>query len=176
MIHFHATRKVLNTSRIEPVLLVSAPTPDRKLADWYVDLVPTGFAGKFLLLFVHLESHLSILVKGKSLRNAFPEFHFRLQDRLKRAGFPQDWILNEYQYMEGFTSSKTSSRSMLAHINQIKYSLEYHLLFYPSYDSIDLHKMEILLLDECFFQKGSKKYVTPKLYWEAELGVRLSLG
>lgn len=170
MIHFYATRKVLNANRIEPKLHIIATGSAQLMQKWYIDLIPTGFPGKSLLLFVHVESHLSILVRGKSLHKSWPEFQQRLITFLYRSGFPKEMVVLEEKNMESYTLSKTNSKSLLAHINQIKYSMEYWLAEFISADAIDLDQLENLLFGLLFLNSRTKEYISPKSYWEKTLG------
>jgi hypothetical protein len=70
MIIFHAVQKLLNTSRIKPVLFVSHPNEGQQLHSWYARLLSTGLPGKLLVIYVHEPSLMTIVCKGKS---ALPE-------------------------------------------------------------------------------------------------------
>jgi len=72
MLHFQATKKLLNTSRIEAVLYQSEPGAGQQLHNWYVVLCGSGFPGKLLLLYVHnplLDADASVGTETDSIRN-----------------------------------------------------------------------------------------------------------
>jgi hypothetical protein len=57
----------------------------------------------------------------------------------------------------------TNSRSILAHINQLKFNIEYHIALAETIESIDYDKIEDIHFDSIFTNKLSPGgYITPK--------------
>lgn len=175
MLHFHATQKLLNTSRIKPVLYVSEPSPDQRLHNWYAGLCGSGFPGKMLLLYIHEPSLLTVVVKGKTIASTIDNFRKQLEQLLYRQEFPKTFIEKEMQYGADYIVSKTSNKSMLSHINQMVLQVTTYNLRYASYDDIDTIVHEDILMDWLYKSKGQKDYRTPLKYWMKELSEHPSL-
>jgi hypothetical protein len=170
MLHFHATQKLLNTSRIKSVLYVSEPSPGQRLHNWYVVLCGSGFTGKMLLLYIHEPSLLTVVVKGKTITSTIDNFRKQLKQLLYRQEFPKSFIEKEMLYGTDYTVGKTSNKSMLAHINQMVLQVTTYNLRYADYDEIDTAVHEDIFMDWLYKGKGQKDYQTPLKYWMKELG------
>lgn len=169
MLHFHATQKLLNTSRIKPVLYVSEPSSGQRLHNWYVTLCGSGFAGKMLMLYVHEPSLLTVVVKGKSIATTIENFRSQLRLLLYRHEFPQTFIEKEMTYLDDFIVGKTMSRSMLGHINQMVEQVAAYNLRYLGYNEIDVTVHEDIFMEWFHKSKLQRKYTTPREYWSKEL-------
>ncbi|HKZ66783.1 MAG TPA: hypothetical protein VJ111_10525 [Chitinophagaceae bacterium] len=53
MLIIHAVQKLLYTSRIKASLYVTQPGDGQLLHSWYARLLPSGFPGKLLVMYVH---------------------------------------------------------------------------------------------------------------------------
>ena len=166
MIHFHATQKLLNTSRIDPLLYVSEPAPGQQLHDWYVALCGSGFAGKMLLLYVHEPSLVTVVVKGKTLASTINDFRKQLELLLNRHGFPSEFIAKEMLLSSDYIIGKTNNKSMLGHINQMILQVTSFNLRYTSYSEIDTTAHEDIFTDWLYKNKGNKDYQTPLGFWK----------
>ncbi len=175
MLHFHATQKLLNTSRIKPVLYVSEPAPGQHLHNWYAVLCRSGFTGKMLLLYIHQPSLLTVVVKGKTIASTIDKFRDQLKHLLHRHGFPTKFIENEMLYASDYMVGKTNSKSMLAHINQMILQVTSYNLHFADYDQIDTAAHEDIFMDWLYKSKGQKDYQTPQKHWMTELGKYPSL-
>jgi len=174
MLHFQATKKLLNTSRIESVLYQSEPAAGQQLHNWYVVLCGSGFPGKLLLLYVHEPSLLTVLVKGKTIASTIDNFRNQLKQLLLRHEFPQAFIEKEMSYTNDYVIGKTSNKSMLAHINQMILQVTTFNMRYASYHEIDTAVHEDLFMDWFYKSKGQKGYQTALGYWMKQLGDHLS--
>jgi hypothetical protein len=170
MLHFHATQKLLNTSRIKPVLYVSEPSLGQQLHNWYVVLCRSGFTGKMLLLYIHEPSLLTVVVKGKTIASTVDKFRNQLQHLLHRHGFPKNFIEKEMLYVSDYIVGKTNSKSVLAHINQMIRQVTSYNLRFADYDEIDTAAHEDIFMDWLYKSKGQKGYQTPQKYWMTKLG------
>ncbi len=169
MLHFQATQKLLNTSRIKPVQYLSEADPDQHLHYWYVVLCGSGFTGKALLLYIHEPSLLTVVVKGKTIASTIDNFRIQLKNLLERHQFPKYFIEKELLYTEAYIIGKTSNKSMLAHINQMILQVKTFNLRYPSYDAINTVIHEDIFMDWHYKSKGQKDYQTPLKYWMKKL-------
>jgi hypothetical protein len=147
MIIFHAVQKLLNTSRIKPVLFVSHPNEGQQLHSWYARLLSTGLPGKLLVIYVHEPSLMTIVCKGKSVQSTWEQFVRRLDLLLKRFNFQRIFIESELKWTNGYLVSKTQSKSMLAHMNQMIPQLEYDCYRFDQYDTISQEYMEDIMMD-----------------------------
>lgn len=169
MLHFHATKKLLNVSRIDSVLYLSEPSPGQHLHNWYVVLTGSGFPGKLLLLYVHDPSLLTVVVNGKTIASTIDEFRKQLKQLLLRHKFPDAFIEKEMSFADDYTIGKTSSKSMLAHINQMVLQVRTYNRHYTSYDEIDTTVHEDIFMDWLYKSEGQKDYQTPLKFWMKEL-------
>jgi len=169
MLHFHATMKLLNTSRINSVLYLSEPAAGQQLHNWYVALCGSGFPGKFLLLYVHEPSLLTVMVKGKTIATTINNFRSQLEQLLLRHKFPPAFIEKEISCADDYVIGKTSSKSMLAHINQMILQVTSFNLRYAGYDEISTTFHEDLFMDWMYKSRDQKGYQTPMSYWMEQL-------
>jgi hypothetical protein len=170
MLHFHATKKLLNTSRLNSLLYLSEPAAGQYLHHWYVVLSSSGFRGKFLLLYVHEPSLLTVLVKGKTIASTFDTFRKQLKKLLHRHNFPVAFIEKEMSFADDYIIGKTNNKSMLAHINHMVLQVTAFNLHFASYDEIDTDIHEDLFMDWLSGRKGQKNYETVLEFWKNKTG------
>ncbi|MDQ6764045.1 MAG: hypothetical protein M3015_15655 [Bacteroidota bacterium] len=143
MIIVHAVQKLLNISRLKPALFISKPADGQEMHSWYAKLIATGFAGKFLVMYVHNPSLLLVLTRGKTIKGTMPEFSSRLAALLKRHYFKDAFIKKEIKLInDGFVISKTDSKSMLGNMNAITENIEISCLRFKGYEVIDISQIE----------------------------------
>ena len=173
MIILHAVQKLLNTSGLKPVLYVSEPSEGQQLHSWYAKLVPSGFAGKLMVMYVHEPSLLVVLTRGKSIKSTLPQFYERLPLLMQRYGFNPGFTAQEMKLVqEGYVVSKTDSRSMLGFMNEMTFHLECRCENYLSYGGIDLDREEDIFMKWLSFDKALRRYRFTKDYWK-EKGILL---
>lgn len=153
-----ATKKLLNTSGLKPVKDLNeheAPLP----GEWYAGLVSTGKQGKMLIHFLHTSIKLSILCPGKSLNKALPLFPERLEQLLKRLGYSR--LIFQFQVHTKPEILTTNSRSMIAHMTQMKYPIEYSIALTEESEEINYNDIEDLLSDMLVTSGGPRKFEKP---------------
>ena len=153
-----ATKKLLNTSGIKPIKNLNetdAPFP----GEWYAGLVSTGRQGKMLIHFLHSSTKISVLCPGKSLNKALPEFPERLTHLLERLGCSR--YIFQFQAHSKPEIFTTNSRSMLAHMNQMKYNIEYHVALVERLEDINYSEIEDMQSDALLSSGGPGKYEKP---------------
>jgi hypothetical protein len=142
-----ATNKLLNNSGIKPIKNLSDPI-DRLPGEWYAATISMLRPGKIAVHFLHYPTFITILIPGKSLNKVIPLLPDRTSSLLKRNGYSKlEFLFQLYSKPEIFA---TNSRSMLAHMNQIRYNIEYHFAVAESIESIDYDKIEDIHLDYLF--------------------------
>lgn len=147
MVIIHAVQKLLNISRLQPALFITASAIGQEMHSWYAKLISTPNRGKFLVMFVHEPSLLIVLAKGKTITGTLPAFYERLEALLKRNNFEPGFIQREVKMIrEGYIISKTNNRSVVASMNAITENIETSETIFESYDTIDLNLFEDLYL------------------------------
>jgi len=153
-----ATAKLLNISRIKPVKNL-ADFSGTMPGEWYASIVSLPYAGKFAIHFLHTPTFITILVPGKSLNNVVPNIPDKLSSLLKRNGFLQ---LREIFILDPKPEIfATNSRSMLGHMNQIKYNLEYHLALPETLELTNYEAIEDIHLRYMFGIPKKREYLKP---------------
>ena len=156
--NIRATRKILNTSGIKPEKnLHESDTP--LPGEWYAGLVSTGKQGKMLIHFLHTSTKLSILCPGKSLNKALQVFPSRVERLLSRLDSSK--IVFQFQLRTKPDIYTTNSRSMLSHMTQLKYAIEYSIAITETYEDINYDEIEDSLSDMLLSSKGPRKYEKP---------------
>jgi hypothetical protein len=172
MLIIHATQKLLNVSRLEAPLYISKATEGQMLHSWYCSLLPTGFPGKLMLLYVHEPSLLTIVCRGKTIHGTWDEFKLRLPKLLKKFNFQSSFIELEIALANEFVVSKTNSRSMLAHINQMKLNLQANCMGFDSYANISQDFLEENMMDYLYSISGkSNSFRTAMEYWKEQKAI-----
>jgi hypothetical protein len=170
----HSVQKLLNTSRLEASLYISQPTQGQQLHSWYARLLSSGFPGKMMVMYVHEPSLMVVICKGKTIQGTWETFLKRLQHLLMRYEFPETFIQMELSQTERYTVSKTNSRSVLSHMNQIVFELEYVGRMAENYDHISLDSLEDGLMSRPYqCGKHLHDYRTPLQYWQEEIQLRI---
>jgi len=169
MLIIHSVQKLLNTSRLDASLYITKPDRGQYLHSWYARLLSSSFPGKMMVMYVHEPSLMAIICKGKTIQGTWHIFRTRLELLLHRHKFPGQFIHDELAQTEGYTVSKTSSRSILAFMNQMAFELEYECRLAEGYDVISIDKLEDRMMDR-LYQYG-KDYRTPLKYWQQEIGL-----
>lgn len=146
-----ATAKVLNLSGIKAVKNEKELVPALP-GEWYANLLSLNRPGKLATHFLHYPTKISIIIPGKSLNKTLPLLPQRVGDLLKRQGFSA--LIPRFQLQESPLVFATNSRSMLAHMNQLRYNLEYSLAMPETSEAINYAKVEDNHLDWLFTKNG----------------------
>jgi len=174
VIIIHSVQKLLNTSRLEASLYITQPDEGQYLHSWYARLLSSGFPGKLLVMYVHEPSLLVVICKGKTIQGTWETFLTRLRQLLVRYGFPETFIQKELSKAEGYTASKTNSRSILSYMNQMAFELEYSGRMAMNYDAISFDSMEDAMMGRPYqFGKRLNDYRTPLQYWQREIQLKI---
>jgi len=154
-----ATKKLLNTSGINPIRNLNEPEKNMP-GEWYASTISLQHPGKLAIHFLHYPTYISILIPGKSLNKVIPQIKPRTVNLLNRLGY--SGLVTDFQLDSGIEVFTTNSRSILSHINQLKYNMEYHIADANSIDSIDYDRLEDIHFDWIFTSVYSPGgYTTP---------------
>lgn len=174
MLIIHCVQKLLNTSRLEAVLYITEPNEGQHLHSWYARLLSTGFPGKMMVMYVHEPSLMVVVCKGKTIQGTWEIFLKRLEQLLIRHGFPKVFIQKELSQVEGYSVSKTNSKSVLAHMNQMVFELEYRGRMADDYEHIPLDLIEDRMMDRLYkYGKRMHDYRSPLKYWKEEIQLKI---
>lgn len=157
MMIIRATNKLLKTSGIKPIKNSDELLPDLP-GEWYAGLISMGRPGKLTIHFLHHPTMISVLIPGKSLKKALKLFPDRVKNLLKRNGYSK--LLFQFQLRTGFEVYSTNSRSMLSHMTQLSYNIEYHFALAETTEDIDWDYIEDVHFDH--LHSKNKKHFRSK--------------
>lgn len=142
-----ATSKLLKLSGIEPVKDASVLT-EKLPGEWYASTVSMNRPGKIAIHFLHYPTLITILIPGKSLNKVIPFLPGRISSLLDRHGYSK--LKYQFQLETKPEIYATKSRSILAHMNQMKYNIEFHLALAETIETIDFDQIEDIHFDYIF--------------------------
>jgi hypothetical protein len=155
-----ATNKLLHISGIVSTKDEREPL-ETLPGEWYAGIVSLLRPGKLAVHFLHYPTYISILIPGKSLNKLIPLFPEKVSSYLKRHGYTK--LESSFQLNTNPEVFATNSRSMLAHMNQIKYELEYHFASTYSIEEINFEHIEDQCLNYLFGGKyKGRRFIRPK--------------
>jgi hypothetical protein len=155
-----ATKKLLNTSGINSIKNLNEPNKNMP-GEWYASTISLQQPGKLAVHFLHYPTFISILIPGKSLNKVILLLRQRTTALLKRLGYSD--LIPRFQLDTKPEIFATNSRSILGHINQVKFNIEYHIALAETIDSIDYDRIEDIHFDSIFTDKLSPGgFITPK--------------
>lgn len=168
-----ATKKLLNTSGIKPIRNLNEPDKNMP-GEWYASTISLQQPGKLAVHFLHFPTYISILIPGKSLNKVIPQLKPRTISLLNRLGY--SGLVTDFQLDSGIEVFTTNSKSILAHINQLQYNMEYHIADANSIDSIDYDRLEDIHFDWIFTSVYSPGgYTTPTKILDNLMATKKSL-
>jgi hypothetical protein len=134
-----ATVKLLKISKI-PAIKNNSNLETGLSGEWYSNLVSMGQPRKLAIHFLHQPTMISIIIPGKSLNKALKLLPQKCVSLLNRQGFSS--LISSFNLNSESQIFTTNSRSMLAYMTQIKFSLEINLSELNNYDESDFNKIE----------------------------------
>ena len=149
-----STLKLIKLSGLKPLKHVEnniSPFP----GEWYATLASAG-RGKFVTLFVHKETKISILIQSKSLNKTLPLFNNSLFELLQRNGYLK--FYNSFDTSSSIEIYTTNNSSTVSFMNNLRFTIEIFLK-----ESLNLTEIEDRFLEWPFkadYKTG--KYTTPK--------------
>jgi hypothetical protein len=149
-----ATSKVLNLSKLKPEINTNELI-DILPGEWYANIFSLGKPGKLGIYFVHQPTKITIMLPERSLKKAIEKLPMRVAGYLRRHGqidlFPHFKL--DTSTVEIFTSN---SKSVLGHMNTIKWDIEYHCYQAERIEDIDFDWLENIFYDHLFQTKETK--------------------
>ncbi len=134
-----ATTKLHNISRISGIKNTSAIT-DTLPGEWYASLLSTGRVGGLAIHFLHIPTMITLVTMGKSINKAIKELPLRASSLLMRNGYKE--LVPDFQLDTTSEIYLTNSRSILANMTQIRFSLEYSFALSEELEEVDIVRIE----------------------------------
>ena len=155
-----ATSKLLNIARITPVKNLSEIEANLP-GEWYASLVSTSRKGGSAIHFVHNPTMLSVVVLGRSLNKALEVFPSRAAALLRRFGFED--MVERFELVSAIEIYTTNNRSIVANMNQMKYSIEWAFAMAEEVEPAVLNRIENLMIKDIIGGKiaQGKDYMQP---------------
>lgn len=163
----YAAQKLLKTSRIEGRRYVTVVGEGQMLQNWYARLVRSSVRGHLFTVYVHHPSLMAVLCYGKTIKSSFPIFLERLPMLLERFDFPAPFIQKEMGFMDEALVSKAGDKSMVAHMNNMIFDLEFQLGVAEIIDLSTIIKCEDYMMLHYHKSKEDKRYTMPISFWRA---------
>jgi hypothetical protein len=114
-----------------------------------------------VIQFLHSPTYISVIVPGRSLNKVIGKFKIRVENFLLRHGY--DKLIQHYSLDSDIQIYSTNSRSIQAHMNQIKFDAEYQCAMAESLAEIDYSWIEDIFLTGPFkSKKYGNKFYSPK--------------
>ena len=149
-----ATTKVLKLSKLQPKTN-NSDFKDSLPGEWYANIFSLGKPGKLGIYFVHQPTKITIILPERSKKKAIEKLSGRVEGYLRRHGhldlFPQFKL--DMSTVDIFT---TNSKSVLGHMNNIKWDIEYHCYQAERVEDIDFDWLEDIFYDYFFGTKEIK--------------------
>ncbi len=156
LMKIRATNKLLKIAKIN-ALTDNNELPGNLPGEWYAAPVSLLLPGKIAIQCLHFPTFISTVLQTKSLNKVQHVLKENIESLLFRHGY--DPLIPYFDLDSEVEIFKTNSRSMLAHLNQLKFHYEYHFSRYSVDESIDFKKLEDINMDYLFGYK--KEYITP---------------
>ncbi len=140
MLLLRCTQRLLKASGTIPE---EDPSPaGGPLDEWYANVAPLPFAGRWVVMFTHAQTLLTVIAPGRVLRTTVPVFRQRLPGLLRRLEIPGEWIA-EHAPDEGEARvARTDDRHVLGSMNDLANGIWYGADEAPSFDRLDLGALE----------------------------------
>src|SRR5690606_12743645 len=117
------------------------------LGEWYANAVPLPFRGRWLVLFVHASTLLTVLLPGRSLRATLPAFRPRVAALLQRLGASPGWIAQHWHRDEHVTFGRTADRRVVGTMNELAFQAQTAAEWAGSFDQLDFTELELQLAE-----------------------------
>lgn len=140
MLLLRCTQRLLKASGTTPE--EDPAPPAGPLCEWYANVAPLPFAGRWVVMFTHAQTLLTVIAPGRVLRTTVPVFQQRLPALLRRLEIPEDWIA-EHAPREGEVRvACTDNRHVLGSMNDLANGIWCGADEAPSFDRLDLDALE----------------------------------
>jgi hypothetical protein len=140
MLLLRCTQRLLKASQTTPE---EDPAPaEGPLGEWYANVAPLPFAGRWVVMFTHAQTLLTVIAPGRVLRTTVPVFQQRLPELLRRLGIPEEWIAEHAPGECEARVARTDDRRVLGSMNDLANGIWCVADEAPSFDRLDLGALE----------------------------------
>lgn len=140
MILVRCTRRLLKSSPIAAA--TDPPTPASPLGEWYANTVSLPFPGRWVTLYVHAQTLLAVVARGRTLGTTLDGFRHRLPLLLRRLGTPEPWIDARRPELAEVVVAPTANRRILGFMNDMQRSIAFRAEDAGSFVALDLDAVE----------------------------------
>lgn len=135
------TRRLFKYSRRSPV--TDPPASPGLFGEWYANAISLPFRGKWVVLYTHPETRLSIAVPGRSLNTTVAALPERFANLLRRMGVDDETIAEACEPVnDEVILAKTESRSVIGTQTDFGKMLKFHADHVGTLEALDWDKME----------------------------------
>ena len=135
------TKRLFTYSRRSPV--TDPPASRGTFGEWYANAISLPFPGKWLVLYTHPETRLSIAVPGRSLNTTVAALPERFANLLRRLKIDEETIERECAFVrDEVITGKTISRSVIGTQTDFGKMLKIYADHAGSMERFDLDEME----------------------------------
>jgi|GEM_PF-1499446 len=140
MLLIRCTQRLLKASKSTPE---EDPAPaEGPLGEWYANVAPLPFAGRWVVMFTHAQTLLTVVAPGRVLRTTVPVFQQRLPELLRRLEIAEEWIAEHAPGEGEVRVARTDDRRVLGSMNDLANGIWYAADEAPSFDRLDLGALE----------------------------------
>jgi hypothetical protein len=140
MMVLRCTQRLLKSSRAAPE---DALEPPGVLEEWYANSVPLRFAGRWMTVYMSVDTLLSVVTPGRTIGATLPVFRERLPVLLRRLEVPEAWSARRMDALGETRVTRTADRRMLGYLNNAIAGIEYWQDEVSSYAALDIDRMEL---------------------------------
>ncbi|HHP7238148.1 DUF6933 domain-containing protein [Longibacter sp.] len=135
------TKRLLTYSKRSAV--ATAPSPEGLFGEWYANAISMPFPGKWLVLYTHPQTRISVVVAGRSLNTTVHHLKDRFAGLLTRLGVPDRQRQDACSSLnDEVIVARTNSRSVIGTQTDYGHTLRYLAGRASSMDEVDLAEME----------------------------------
>ena len=139
------TRRLLKGSGLQ--LTEDPPAPPAALEEWFANVIPLPFPGRFAVMYSSASTLLTVLVPGRAVRTTLAGFRERLPRLLARLSAPPEWVLTQMSALDPVCYARTNNRRVLGSMNDLADETRFWAEDAGSFSGFDLDRMELRLAE-----------------------------
>jgi len=135
------TKRLLTYSKRSAV--ATPPSPTGPFGEWYANAISMPFPGKWIVLYTHPQTRISVVVPGRSLNTTVHHLQDRFAELLTRLGVPERQRQEACSGLKDeLVVARTNSRSVIGTQTDYSHTLRHLAGRASSMDEVDLAEME----------------------------------
>lgn len=145
MILLRATQRLLKQGGIS--MVPEPPLPTTILGEWYANVVPLPFPGRWIVMYTSANTLLTVVTSGRGLRTTLPVFQQRMPALLRRLRLPDPWVQAQANALEEVYVTRTNNRRVLGSMNDLAYQIRIAAEVTRSFERLDFDCLELDLAE-----------------------------